>query len=55
MDIQWSLVLFTAIASCGTWVSVGVAVDEVRGCTKNTNFLASVVAWCWPSRAASRR
>ncbi|RDB68803.1 dimethyl sulfoxide reductase anchor subunit family protein [Eggerthella sinensis] len=44
MDIQWSLVLFTAIASCGTWVSAGVAVDEVRGCTKNTNFLASVVA-----------
>lgn len=44
MDIQWSLVLFTAIASCGAWVSVGVAVDEVRGGTKNTNFPASIVA-----------
>ena len=44
MEIQWSLVLFTAIASCGAWVSVGVAVDEMRGLTKNTNFLASVVA-----------
>lgn len=44
MEIQWSLVLFTAIASCGAWVSVGVAVDEVRGLTKNTNFLASAVA-----------
>lgn len=44
MEIQWSLVLFTAIASCGAWVSVGVAVDEVRGLTKSTNFLASVIA-----------
>lgn len=44
MDVQWSLVLFTAIASCGAWVSVGVAVDELRGLTKNTNLLASIVA-----------
>lgn len=44
MEIQWSLVLFTAIASCGAWVSVGVAIDEVRGLTKNTNWLASIVA-----------
>ena len=44
MDIQWSLVLFTAIASCGTWVSVGVAVDELRGLTQRTNLVASVLA-----------
>lgn len=44
MDIQWSLVLFTAISSCGAWVSAGVAVDEVRGLTKSVNLLASVVA-----------
>ena len=44
MDIQWSLVLFTAIASCGTWVSVGVAVDELRGLTQRTNLTASALA-----------
>ena len=44
MDIQWSLVLFTAIASCGAWVSVGVAVDEMVGLSKSTNGLASIVA-----------
>lgn len=44
MDIQWSLVLFTAIASCGAWVSVGVAVDEMAGLSKSTNGLASIVA-----------
>ncbi len=44
MEVQWSLVLFTAIASCGAWVLVGVAVDEVRGSTKNTNFTAAIAA-----------
>ena len=44
MEIQWSLVLFTAVAGCGTWASVGVAVDELRGLTERTNRLASAVA-----------
>lgn len=44
MEIQWSLVLFTALASCGTWLFTGVALDEIRSLTKQTNWLAALLA-----------
>ncbi len=45
MEIQWSLVLFTALSGMGGWMFVCVAVDEFLGRTKKTSFLASVVAF----------
>ncbi len=44
MEIEWPLVLFTALTGCGGWVAVCIAIDLFAGKTKRTNDVASVVA-----------
>lgn len=44
MDIQCPSFCSRRSPAGGTWVSVGVAVDELRGLTQRTNLVASVLA-----------
>lgn len=44
MEIQWSLVLFTALTGLAGWLFVCVAVDEFLGCAKKASFPAAVVS-----------
>lgn len=44
MEIQWSLVLFTAIAGAGSWLLGCACADEFKGVTKKTASLAATVA-----------
>lgn len=44
MEIQWSLVLFTALTGMAGWTLACVAVDEFAGKTRQTNTVACVVA-----------
>lgn len=45
MEIQWSLVLFTAFSGLGGWAFVCVAADEFLGRAKEAAFPASIVAF----------
>ena len=44
MEIQWSLVLFTALTGLAGWLFVCVAVDEFLGRAKKASFPAAVVS-----------
>ena len=44
MEIQWSLVLFTALTGLAGWLFVCVAVDEFLGRAKKASFQAAVVS-----------
>lgn len=45
MEIQWSLVLFTAIAGAGSWLLGCACIDEFKGMAKKeTGSLAAIVA-----------
>ncbi|MCR5583781.1 MAG: dimethyl sulfoxide reductase anchor subunit [Eggerthellaceae bacterium] len=44
MEIQWSLVLFTAIAGTGSWLLGCACIDEFKGMAKKTTSLAAVIA-----------
>lgn len=44
MEIQWSLVLFSALAGAGGWILAGLAVDEVKGRNTASHFNAGLVA-----------
>ncbi len=43
MEIQWSLVLFTALSGMGAWMFVCVGVDEFRGKASQVSFPASIL------------
>lgn len=44
MEIQWSLVLFTALSGMGAWMFVCVGIDEFRGKATKVSFPASILA-----------
>jgi DMSO reductase anchor subunit len=44
MEIQWSLVLFTALTGAAGWMLACVAVAEFKGICKNSAFITTVVA-----------
>lgn len=44
MDIQWSLVLFTALTGSAGWLLACVGVNEARGAVRKCNFNAALVA-----------
>lgn len=44
MEIQWSLVLFSALAGAGGWMLAALAYDEVKGKNAATRFNAGITA-----------
>ena len=44
MEIQWSLVLFSALAGAGGWMLAGLAADEVKQRNQGARFAAAVAA-----------
>ena len=44
MEIQWSLVLFTALSGTGAWLFACMGVDEFRATTKKTVLPACIVS-----------
>lgn len=44
MEIQWSLVLFSALAGAGGWMLAGLAVDEVKRRNQGARFAAALAA-----------
>lgn len=44
MTIQWSLVLFTAVAGAGAWLFACIGISEFKGMGKSTAWVGSLVA-----------
>lgn len=44
MEIQWSLVLFTALSGTGAWLFACAGIDEFKGAAKKTAFPAAILA-----------
>ena len=44
MEIQWSLVLFTALTGAAGWMFACIAIAEFKGICKNSTFITTIVA-----------
>lgn len=44
MEIQWSLVLFSALAGAGGWMLAGLAYDDLKGKNASTRATAAIAA-----------
>lgn len=44
MEIQWTLVIFTALTGMAGWMAACIAIDEFRGPVKKSSFIAALVA-----------
>lgn len=44
MEIQWSLVIFTALTGAAGWMAVCIAIDEFQKKAQKASFMAAIVA-----------